>query len=185
MTWKDRRRERMVNHFGDGATCTIRRRTGAGLRSAVLVLQASIAEDDTEITITGNAISGRIPAGCAVSIAGDATVYTVAEDAFADPGSQIAVLTVTPAIAQASTVGAAVTVASGAESVYPCAQHRLSDDVAFSKGVRHAVRKVAVIVPRTEKVLEGDRFEDDSGIGAIAALERHGNVYTLMIEGAT
>lgn len=105
---------RRIAHGGDAAACTLRRRhtlqaSGSGnlalkVRGAVLAGASAV-----DLDLNGPALVGTLPAGIKFTIAGDATVYTVAATAQAAANILTAV-SFTPALAANAANDAAVTI---------------------------------------------------------------------------
>ena len=181
MRWKNNIKRSQVRGLGSRETCTIYRLTAKPLRSTQL--QATVSSGVSSIVVTSTKQAGTAPLGAVMTIAGDATEYTLTADATADESTDRATLTFTPVLAAGATVGATVTISANAQYTYYRVKQGLDDEILLGT-TKGADRKVVVWVQDGEQIRSDDVYEDDLGRFAILGLESRDTHYKLMLRGA-
>jgi hypothetical protein len=116
---------RNVRHFGDGATCTLTRRSNLrngndGQQLTTLSVNGTVAAGGAAITLDSPGLEGTLVASSTFTIAGDATVYTVTADVEAASGALTSVA-FSPVLDAEATDDAVVTPSIGATYAPSCA----------------------------------------------------------------
>lgn len=125
--------DRLVRHFGEGATATLRAR-----HSLISPLEGSIVETlevdgphlqgATTVSLRAASVQGLLIQGVELAIAGDPTVYSVTANVDAE-GNALAAIPITPPLQQPAADGAAVTITLAFVDVSrPCAMTKFRDD---------------------------------------------------------
>jgi hypothetical protein len=97
---------RLVRHFGDGFTVTIRRRHTLKsqrkgtptISGTLLVVNGAFSTGASAIGLRADLLTGKLPKGCKFTIAGNATEYTVGGDVTASGGA-LAGVSISPVLA--------------------------------------------------------------------------------------
>ena len=154
--------ERLIRATGGGIQASLRRlHTLRSTRGGVLSdLRLSLdgSADDTSLTLIATGLEGgdnpHIPATITFTIAGDATVYTVAADA--DVASSAAVVTFTPGLAGAVTAGDLVTLSDYAEWTSIDAMRHGLNRRDIERGIEGAESRVSLSPLMTTDPQRGD-----------------------------
>jgi len=150
---------RRIRHLGGGATVAIRKRhtlrsskTG---KTPSLTVQTTTPAGASSVPIEGTDLKGRLPRGAKLSFAGDATVYELAAAADAEDG--VLTVTLTAALDQEATAGAAVTLEQpyGEQTAIACRTEYSADEVSdVVPAESRRIRMVAAGI--TDRPEEGD-----------------------------
>ena len=179
--WKDLAKRRQIRHFGEGETLTVKRLTSGQLRSG-LTVKTTAALGATTVVLEGARLSGLAPAGVVVSI--DGTDYTTTADAYASATGDEITLTLSSGLVAEAAASTAATIAANVSTTYDAAPHGLDDDVLLG-GPQAVKRKMAVYVPGTAVIREGDRVSDAAGeVYSVVGSQRRGRKFILMLGGA-
>lgn len=141
--------DRLVRHFGEGATATIRSRhslisTIEGSIVEHLQVDGAHGEGATTLAMRATSVQGLLISGIGFMIAGDATAYTVTADTFADD-DELASVPIDPPLSQAAADGAEVTIVQGFVDVNrPCVVTRMRDDQVDNEHVLADDRLVVI-----------------------------------------
>src|SRR5687768_12159103 len=112
---QSRMQGRVIKHFGDRGTVTLRRRhtlldraTGAGLAS--LLVNGNQSSGAAVINLRAAKLEGKIVHGVQFTIAGHAQTYTVGAGSVEAASSALAAVPISPVLAQNILDGAVVTI---------------------------------------------------------------------------